>query len=91
VKSSAGALALDEKRSVWRIVGSALVLYGRYPLLFAILAVVVVAPYDLLARLELATSWVRCDWSGAAPVVKRCGFAGWFARSWANAERCVVA
>lgn len=49
MKSSAGALALDEERSIWRIVGSALVLYGRYPLLFAILAVVVVAPYDMLA------------------------------------------
>lgn len=48
MKSGAGALALDERRSVWRIVGSALVLYGRYPLLFVVLAVVVVAPYDLL-------------------------------------------
>ena len=37
-----------------------------------------------LARLELATSWVRCDWSAAAVDVKRCWFAGMFARSRAS-------
>jgi hypothetical protein len=34
-----------------------------------------------LAGLEPATSWVRCDWSGAAPEMEKCGFAGTFSRS----------
>lgn len=41
------ALALDRERSVWRIAADALILYRRYPVLFFVLAVVVVAPYDL--------------------------------------------
>jgi hypothetical protein len=43
----AGRLELDDERSVWRVVAGALVLYRRYPVLFFVLAVVVVAPYDL--------------------------------------------
>lgn len=39
---------LSEPRSVWAIVGTALSLYARYPLLFLLLAGAVVVPYELL-------------------------------------------
>jgi hypothetical protein len=39
---------LDQQRSVREILGATVRLYYRYPLLFAILAVAVVAPYDLV-------------------------------------------
>jgi hypothetical protein len=39
---------LHVQRSVGQIVQSALAVYGHYPVLFALLAVAVVAPYDLL-------------------------------------------
>lgn len=40
-------LALDQERSIWRIIRDALVLYRRFPLLFMTLAVAVIAPYEL--------------------------------------------
>ncbi len=43
------ALDLDRPRSVAQIFGAALRLYSAYPLLFLVLAVAVVAPYDLVA------------------------------------------
>jgi len=39
---------LTKPRSVFEVVGSALVLYGRYPLMFAALAFAVIGPYELL-------------------------------------------
>lgn len=39
---------LGAQRSVLEIVGAALSLYGRYPLLFGVLALAVVAPYELI-------------------------------------------
>jgi hypothetical protein len=39
---------LHARRSVGQIVQAALAVYGRYPVLFVLLAVAVVAPYDLL-------------------------------------------
>jgi hypothetical protein len=39
---------LTKPRSVPEVVGTALVLYGRYPLMFAALAFAVIAPYELL-------------------------------------------
>ncbi|HEY1457224.1 MAG TPA: hypothetical protein VGF15_01790 [Solirubrobacteraceae bacterium] len=44
----AQAIDLDRERSVGEILGSALDLYRAYPLLFLTLAVVVMAPYDLV-------------------------------------------
>ena len=41
-------LDLSEPRSVWAIVGAALSLYARYPLLFLILAGAVVVPFELI-------------------------------------------
>lgn len=41
------SLALDRERSIWQIIGGALALYRRYPLLFLVLAVAVIAPYEL--------------------------------------------
>ena len=38
---------LYKRRSVWAILGAAASLYRRYPLLFLLLALAVVAPYDL--------------------------------------------
>ena len=39
---------LTKPRSVFEVVGTALVLYGRYPLMFAALAFAVIGPYELL-------------------------------------------
>ena len=39
---------LDEPRSVVQVIGAALQLYSRFPLLFAVLALTVVAPYELV-------------------------------------------
>jgi hypothetical protein len=39
---------LTKPRSVLEVVSAALVLYGRYPLMFAALAFAVIAPYELL-------------------------------------------
>jgi hypothetical protein len=40
-------LTLDRERSIWQIIGETLVLYRRYPLLFLVLALAVIAPYQL--------------------------------------------
>lgn len=48
--------SLDDERSVWGIVKDALTLYIRYPVLFVVLAVVVVAPYDLFVLHVAGTS-----------------------------------
>jgi hypothetical protein len=42
------SLALDRERSIWQIIGETLVLYRRYPVLFLVLALAVIAPYQLL-------------------------------------------
>jgi hypothetical protein len=39
---------MTEPRSVLRIIGTSLVLYGRYPLLILSLALAVIAPYELI-------------------------------------------
>lgn len=54
--SAQWAPSLDEQRSAWLIVRDALALYGRYPVLFVVLAVVVVAPYDLFVLDVAGTS-----------------------------------
>jgi hypothetical protein len=41
-------LELDEPRTVAQIVGTALRLYARYPVVFVLLALAVVAPYELV-------------------------------------------
>ena len=40
---------LNQPRSVLKMITAALSLYGRYPLLFSLLALIVVAPYELIA------------------------------------------
>lgn len=44
---SEDAVGLDRQRSIWQIIRAALGLYRSYPLLFLILAVAVIAPYQL--------------------------------------------
>jgi hypothetical protein len=41
------SLTLDRERSIWQIIGGALALYWRYPLLFLALAAAVIVPYEL--------------------------------------------
>lgn len=41
------ALELETPRSMWGVIGAALTLYRRYPALFLILALGVIAPFDL--------------------------------------------
>ncbi len=48
IEQRSPSVDLTRPRSVVEVVGSALALYGRYPLLFAALALAVIAPYELV-------------------------------------------
>lgn len=50
------SLDLSRPRTVSQILGTSLRLYARYPLLFLLLALIVVGPYDLLVLLSAHTS-----------------------------------
>jgi hypothetical protein len=49
-------IQVQKPRSIGEIIGAALTLYGRYPVLFLVLAFAVTAPYELIVLAALGTS-----------------------------------
>jgi hypothetical protein len=69
ISDTSPSIDLGRRKSVVEIVGDALRLYARYPVLFATLALAVVVPYELIILATAGTSAFGGSYAGVTTVV----------------------